>query len=483
MEDDAPARNTRAAARRRVGSTSPSGHQQESPIDSARPSRPTSLSPAADARRKLAASSINPRSTEYEFGGPAFTGLLIPLLPVIVMALNALCDADGCPSWRAVSSWEAALGSVLGAASTSWDLGAFVAYIGWVAWCAGMYKVLPGDVVLGTELRTGGRLEYKINAFNTLLFTTASIAAIINFHGLDMLLYIADHHLQLITAAVIVTYAISLYLYVSSYVGDKLLALGGNSGNPFYDFFIGRELNPRIGSFDLKYFFELRPGLIGWLLIDAAQAAQQYQTTGAVSDAMVLVLFFHVMYVTDSLVNESKVLTTMDITTDGFGYMLMQGDIMWVPFLYSLQARYLAVTAPHRSIGWPGIAATLALNAVGYWIFRSANAEKDAFRSDPAAPQVAHLKYMTTASGSKLLVSGWWGTARHINYFGDWIMSVAWSLPCGITHPIPWFYPIYFAVLLVHRFYRDEHKCRKKYGADWDEYCRQVQWRIIPYVF
>lgn len=36
-------------------------------------------------------------------------------------------------------------------------------------------------------------------------------------------------------------------------------------GNPLYDFFIGRELNPRIGNFDFKYFCELRPGLIGWV--------------------------------------------------------------------------------------------------------------------------------------------------------------------------------------------------------------------------
>ena len=32
-----------------------------------------------------------------------------------------------------------------------------------------------------------------------------------------------------------------------------------------YDFFKGRELNPRIGTFDLKFFCEMRPGLIGWV--------------------------------------------------------------------------------------------------------------------------------------------------------------------------------------------------------------------------
>lgn len=31
---------------------------------------------------------------------------------------------------------------------------------------------------------------------------------------------------------------------------------------------LNRELNPRIGNFDLKVFCELRPGLIGWMVIN-----------------------------------------------------------------------------------------------------------------------------------------------------------------------------------------------------------------------
>ena len=51
-------------------------------------------------------------------------------------------------------------------------------------------------------------------------------------------------------------------------MGGKLLAKGGNTGSVIYDFFIGRELNPRIGNLDLKEFCELRPGLIGWAMIN-----------------------------------------------------------------------------------------------------------------------------------------------------------------------------------------------------------------------
>jgi steroid 5-alpha reductase family enzyme len=43
----------------------------------------------------------------------------------------------------------------------------------------------------------------------------------------------------------------------------------------------------------------------------------------------------------------------------------------------------------------------------------------------------ADLKYMPTERGTRLLISGWWGVARHINYLGDAIMGLAWCLPCG----------------------------------------------------
>ena len=53
----------------------------------------------------------------------------------------------------------------------------------------------------------------------------------------------------------------------------------------------------------------------------------------------VLVIIFHAIYVLDALYLEKAILTTMDITTDGFGFMLVFGDLVWVPFTYSLQVR------------------------------------------------------------------------------------------------------------------------------------------------
>ena len=129
------------------------------------------------------------------------------------------------------------------------------------------------------------------------------------------------------------------------------------------------------------------------------------------------------------------------------------------------------------------VAAILALNAVGYAVFRGSNSQKDAFRTDPADPRVAHLRTLPTAAGRRLLVSGWWGLARHINYFGDWVLAWSWCLPCGFASPVPYFYVAYFGALLVHRDRRDGAACAVKYGADWDTYCKLVPWRIVPWVY
>lgn len=83
-----------------------------------------------------------------------------------------------------------------------------------------------------------------------------------------------------------------------------IVPLSSSTGVFIYDFFIGRELNPRIGQFDLKCFCELRPGLIGWVMLDLCFLAQAYQWHNTLPWPLLLVSFFHLLYVADALWNE-----------------------------------------------------------------------------------------------------------------------------------------------------------------------------------
>jgi isoprenylcysteine carboxyl methyltransferase (ICMT) family protein YpbQ len=294
--------------------------------------------------------------------------------------------------------------------------------------------------------------------------------------------FLYENWVELTTASIVMAVVQAVGCYAASFRGENtLLALGGNSGNHIYDFFIGRELNPSIGSFDIKSFNELRPGLILWVLLNISVACEQGLRRGGlakITDSMILVQLFQGWYVADALYNEPAIFTTMDITTDGFGFMLAIGDLTWVPFVYSLQARYLVMNPIELGPLWTTL--IFLTNLVGYYIFRSANGEKNDFRN---GKNPKNLQFFVTKSGSKLLTSGWWGRSRHPNYFGDLLMALSWSLPTGFNTPITYFYVAYFAVLLIHRQLRDDENCEKKYGADWVKYKKLVPYRIIPYVY
>ena len=77
------------------------------------------------------------------------------------------------------------------------------------------------------------------------------------------------------------------------------------------------------------------------MVIDLSLAAKQYQVHGAVTTPMLLVCAFQLWYVADYFYHEEAILTTWDIKHENFGWMLCWGDLVWVPFTYTLPALYL----------------------------------------------------------------------------------------------------------------------------------------------
>ena len=509
-------------------------------------SSPRARSPAATKARKAPAKAA-PKHVEFEFGGPIGAGANVVLLPCVVVGLAVACDGAFCLGPSPLAAFAPpALGELL-------QPKAFAVVLGWLAFQALLQVALPGDVVEGTKLADGTRLPYLMNGHLAFWVSLAVLAcgvprfdatgAFVGLGAAD-LAFLYDDFVPLAVAASVVSALLALGLYAASFRPSKpLLAEPGDTGYAVYDFWMGRELNPRIGSFDLKCFCELRPGLIGWAVLNAGMLCKQRELEGKVSGAMVLVNAFQLLYVWDALFYEKVILTTMDITTDGFGYMLAFGDLAWVPFTYCLQARHGAghgrelpkgaslgrfplvsadfwtsdrvsersrradacsfesaraersrciKSCPAQArylvrhdpgLGPLALAAIVALKVVGYAVFRGANNQKDAFRRDPAKAIAEGTTFLDTRRGTKLITSGYWGAARKVNYTGDWLMSLAWCLLAGFGSPVPYFYCAYFLVLLVHRALRDDHACALKYGADWPEYKKKVPYLFVPFVF
>lgn len=421
---------------------------------------------------------------EYEFGGPLGAAAIMPLLTGTIYFLFYGASKDYKFN---VVNFEGLIGQLPQSVGDLWSTEALLWVVSWFVFHAVLERVLFHEKVPGVVLSNGQQLLYRMSGHLQFWVTLLVVGhgcptfdAQGAFTGLTHfpIAWLYDSYLQLATASMAFAMLMSLWLYLRSFARNALLAPGGDSGNVIYDFFIGRELNPRIGSFDLKQFCELRPGLIGWMILNLGCLAAQHQRLGRITPAMALINIFQGLYVFDALYHERAILTTMDITTDGFGVMLAFGDLAWVPFTYSLQARYLVENSPE--LGLYACVGLVLLNFMGYMVFRGANSQKDAFRRDPEASSVAHLRTLETKTGRRLLISGWWGLARKINYTGDWTMGLAWCLCTGFDCVLTYFYSIYFLILLVHRAYRDDHACSVKYQEDWAKYKKNVPYMFIP---
>jgi protein-S-isoprenylcysteine O-methyltransferase Ste14 len=351
-------------------------------------------------------------------------------------------------------------------------------YLLWVGFQALLFSILPGRTAEGAPLPDGRRLEYRLNGLLALGFTVA-LAVCAVWLGLLPPAVIFDQWGALVTTTNLVV--------LLGCVG--LVVLGRRQANPeerklnwLEAYTVGACRNPRIGGFDLKFFGESRPSMILWVLIDLSLAAKQFELHGTVSNAMLLVCFFQILYVADYFYFEDAILSTWDIKHENFGFMLGWGCLVWIPFAYSLQPLYLV--AHPEPLPWWGATGILLLNLLGFYIFRSSNLQKHRFSSDPMEPVWGHKpEFIKTERGTLLLTSGWWGISRHSNYLGDWLMALSWSFTCGFGRLLPYFYPMYFAVLLIHREWRDSRHCADKYGADWQRYTEKVRWRIIPGIY
>lgn len=60
-------------------------------------------------------------------------------------------------------------------------------------------------------------------------------------------------------------------------------------------------------------------------------------------------------------------------------------------------------------------------------------------------------------------------------------MATRTDLPSNrFRSPLPWFYPVFFFVMIIHRADRDIARCRRKYGKAWERYEKEVPYLFIP---
>jgi delta14-sterol reductase len=336
-------------------------------------------------------------------------------------------------------------------------------------------RFLPGTVIEGREEPDGTRWLYRINGMALFLATHVVVAFGTLVFDLS-LAPLVEHFWSLFFVANIVSAAAAYWLYMQALAADPVRA-AKLRGAPTARKLMGVELNPRFLGVDLKM-FAYEPSLIGLGLLVTAFAYAQFEKYGTITPQMGLFQMFWWVYLATHYYYEEFMITTWDVIAENFGFALLWGDLVLVPFFYSIGGWTLLDDL--RPISTVEIAAVTAVYGLGLWIFRSSNSQKHRFKKDANA---MIWGAPAQAIDGKLLVSGWWGIGRHLNYTGEILVYLAIAMTTGTRSFAPYLLPLWMCALLAHRALRDERRCWAKYGTLWERYSARAKFRMVPFVY
>jgi len=331
---------------------------------------------------------------------------------------------------------------------------------------------------------------YTDNGFAFWIFTSI-ISIIYGLFNKDGVIKFGENYIPVLMTFNIIGLFLVIYLYMkdkNQYHNKEKDDEEGISG--LFRFYRGLKFHPKIFGVDVKQWTNCRFGMIIWQIIIILFFFFSYHKKSKINIAILVSVILQSIYIGKFFFWETGYFNTLDITLDRAGYYICWGCLVFLPAFYTFTVYYLA--NQDGDIPWKIGLGILALGL--YFIYKNyeVDKEKEDFKKygedtliNGKKAEYLNVKYQKNGEivDSKLLLSGHWSDVRHKNYLYEILLSACW---CGVGYKygaLPFLYLFYIIALLVHRTFRDEAKCKTKYGEYWEKYCNIVPFRIIKNIF
>ncbi|MDR3624319.1 MAG: hypothetical protein P4L16_04170 [Chlamydiales bacterium] len=422
--------------------------------------------------------------------GPLLLILICPPLVFVFWYTNTAFEGSFITFWNFITengfiaSASTILGPVFWGSPTAWAIISSFAITQLI-----LMKLVPGKMWTGPITPSGNEPIYKSNGVACFLITL--LLFYLGAYPLELFspTIVYDHFGEILGALNVFSLLFCLFLYFKGRFFPSTTD-SGITKTFIFDYYWGTELYPRVFGWDIKMFTNCRFGMMSWPLILLSFAAKQEQLYG-ISDSMIIAVCLQFIYITKFFIWEPGYLRSLDIMHDRAGFYICWGCLVWVPGFYTSPTLYLVNHPNHLGL----VLSTLIFiaGAAAIFINFSADRQRQKIRKENGQctiwnkkPEVTIASY-TTSKGEKktslLLASGWWKIARHFHYVPEIAAAFFWSLPALFSNILPYIYVIFLAILLIERAFRDDIRCKKKYGKDWQIHCQKVPYKILPYIF
>jgi protein-S-isoprenylcysteine O-methyltransferase Ste14 len=337
--------------------------------------------------------------------------------------------------------------------------------------------LLPGRWVTGYISKTHSeeRMRYRLNGI-LVFFTVVLVWFLLGFFNLVPFDWLYDYRWYGLAGAFISGLVFSLAV-VLSYPPVRKSFLS--------DLFFGRieNLQFRGGIADAKMWLYLTGATI--LELNALSfTAHHWMLYGdKASTGIFLSTALLTYFIIDYFIFEEVHLYTYDLFAERVGFKLGWGCIVFYPYFYSVFL-WSTVNLPDPNTPVWLLMIYVLLFFTGWILSRGANMQKYFFKKNPGISFLGIVPETISDGNSVLLVNGFWGISRHINYLGEILMASGIILCTGYpANILPWLYPLYYIILLTARQRDDDKRCALKYGELWKTYVKKVPYRIIPFLY
>jgi len=344
----------------------------------------------------------------------------------------------------------------------------------------GLHMAMPARWVDGyvTSPSTGKKLRYRLNGLRVLTVVVAGWVLVCWSGALAWDAFYRERW-SMLAGAFVVGLLFTLAIVLPARRSDARSSLAS-------DLYLGRLANPqwRDGFVDAKMYLYLAGAIVLELNVLSFTAHHWVTFREDPSPGVFIYAALFTFFVVEYLNFEEVHLYTYDFMAERVGFKLGWGCLVFYPFFYCVGLWQIAGRPNPHTPAW--LLALLVLMFFSGWVLsRGANLQKFHFKRDPNAKAFGILDPRPLSGGGKhVLTGGFWGLSRHVNYLGEITMATALALVLGYPFALaPWLYPAYYVALLIPRQIDDDRRCAERYGALWEEYCRRVPYRIIPFLY